>query len=395
MRVLFLTRVFPLPAHAGDLRYSVELAEALAAHPDLDVTVFCGSGFREPPAESHARWAGTDTLPGRGADIRGLLGRFPRGAQRAMPPPAHRALAALLDRETFDIALLNESVMAPAMWLLEHHGVPAVYVSHNVDADIRPAIAAKVRNPAKRFLHRRDAEKYRRMELDLLKRVRGLTTITSEDFARYRTLAPTLPAIVVTPGFRPVSQVPSLPMRDRQPVALLLGSFEWNAKIANLEEILNAYQRYRADTGHVRFSLRIAGRSRPGLFDRLSRQHNSVEFISRFDELSDVVTDARIGLVLETMGGGFKLKTLDYVFSDLAVVGYPHALAGTDLDPETDYFRVDGPEDAMRRINDLMDETDRLETAARNARRKAVAAYDWDDRAQKMAAFLAGCLEKD
>lgn len=388
MRVLFLTRVFPHPAHAGDLRYSLNLAEALAAHPDLDVTVFCGSGFREPPSESHARWVGANAIPGRGADIRGLVGKFPRGAQRAMPPSAHRALAALLDRERFDVALLNEAVMAPALPLLERHGVPVVYVSHNVDADIRPAIAAQARNPVKRLLLRRDAGKYRRMELDLLKRVRGLTTITPDDRARYKTLAPELPATVVTPGFRAVSQAASLPMEHRRPVAVLLGSFEWNAKIANLEEILDAFERYRADVGQVGFTLRIAGRSRSGLFDKLSRQHQGVDFIENFEHLSDVVADARIGLVLETMGGGFKLKTLDYIFSNLAIVGYPHALAGADLDPGTDYFAVDGPGDAMRRIDDLIGETGRLETTANNARRRAGTAYDWNDRARTVAAFL-------
>lgn len=387
MRVLFVTRTYPYPPNAGDLKFNAGLIEALSETDGTALHVFCGGGVpKVPKALPRVTWSGPRARPGRLADLRSLLGGLPRAAERAMPRVARQQLRRLIKSEAFDAIVLSESCVTPAAPLLTGKAGAVIYVSHNVDIDIRPAIARKVENPLLRLLQLRDARKYRRMEMDLLGRIDGVTAITREDAERYASLAPNVPCLLVQPGYSGTPSEP-VPFAQTAPLAVVVGSFEWNAKLHNLRSILAAYERHLSGAESAPPRLRIAGRIGAKALEMLRLSHRSVEFTGEFDTLSEVTADARVALVLEDLGGGFKLKILDYVFSRLPIVALAPAMAGIDFEPGQDYLAVGSADEAFDVVARVIDDETRLRRMSDRALMKAADQFDWRDRARSLIAF--------
>lgn len=387
LEILFITRIYPYPAQTGDLRYTSGLIESLAALPMVNLTVFCGSGRPASQPKGSILWVGPKKRPDFMSDIASLLSRYPRGAARACDARAIRDLRRLLADKKFDAALLNEAVCAKAVPAISRSNTPILYVSHNVEADIRPKIAAAVQAPLKRSLQCLDAKKYRKMELDLLKTVAGLTAITEQDSARYAQLAPDLRSIVIKPGYSKDREILPFPVQPRPAKAVLIGSFEWGAKRLNLEKILSAYAKF-SNLERGGFPLCIAGKMPKRLLGQLRQKYPEVEFISNFDRLAKIAEAANIALVLEDLGGGFKLKTLDYIFSGLAIVGLPAAMSGSGLTADEDYIAVPSIEAAMPEIARLMQDPLRVKQLAASAHSKAEGKFDWSERANRLLEFI-------
>jgi polysaccharide biosynthesis protein PslH len=394
LKILFITKAYPYPAQTGDLRYTAGLIESLSRFPLVNVTVFCGAGLPASlPAET-VLWRGQEWQPNFMTDIGSIFSRYPRGAARAYGPGAKRNLEKLLTKNTFDLALINEAVCAKAVPIITKFKIPALYISHNVESDIRPRIAAQISGVLRRWLQRLDAQKYCRMELDLLQKVTGLSAITEEDRARYAQLAPNLRSIILKPGYSKDEEI--LPMSDapRAARAVLIGSFEWGAKRLNLERILKAYRQFSKLNGGG-FPLRIAGKMPPAFLDQLRKSYPEVEFFGSFDRLSEVVQDANVALVLEDLGGGFKLKTLDYIFNGLAIVGLPKAMTGSGLVAHQEYLAVNSIEAAMPAIASLIKDQSRVKRLATLAHLKADGQFHWSERGVKLLEFIQELLKAD
>lgn len=393
LRVLYITRVFPFPAHAGDLQYTAGLISALSAHSGIDLTVFCGAGLPASLPSGSTVWRGSSRQPGRLADFRALVGFWPRAAERALTSEAIRKLRSLVQSGKFDLAVVNEAATVKAISVLKSFGIPIVYVSHNVESDIRPMIASRVQYPLLGLLQRIDARKYQRAEMMLLRSAKGITAITGEDGKRYRELGYAGPIIVLRPGYNGDRLPVSLPCSQRERVAVLVGSFEWNAKILNLRLLLDAFRRFRAANNGSSFRLRVAGRISSNLHRRLKSEFPEVEIVGSFGELQSVIGDTRIALVLEEVGGGFKLKTLDYVFSNIAIVAFQHAMRGTDLIPGQDYLSVNSVDEAMHEIERVIDDCDLLSHMAGSSFNKMKELYDWDRRSELFFQLCRGVIE--
>lgn len=387
LKVLFITRAYPYPAQTGDLRYTAGLIEGLAALPQISLTVLCGAGLGKSPPKGAVSWISSGKPPQLITDLWSVLSRYPRGAERAHSWNANRILKRLLAEQHFDIALINEAVCAKALPDLCKNKTPAVYISHNVDSDIRPKIAAQVTHFLLRLVQSHDARKYRRMELTMLQKLAGLTAITEDDQKRYARIAPGIRSIVLKPGHKQDIENKRANYSPRPAAAVLVGSFEWSAKQLNLEKILAAYRQF-SGSGRTKFPLRIAGKMPPSLLEKLRLDYPEVEFLGRFDHLSEVVGRADVGLVLQELGGGFKLKTLDYIFSGLAIVGLPLAMSGSGLEANIDYLAVDSIEAAMPAIDALLHDPATAQKLAESALKKAAGAYDWTERANRLFNFI-------
>jgi hypothetical protein len=96
------------------------------------------------------------------------------------------------------------------------------------------------------------------------------------------------------------------------------------------------------------------------LRDRWANRLRAIHFASFVADLSVSFAAARMGLVIEATGGGFKNKILDYVFGRLPVAALAPALNGID-DAIRAYFFVERHLKALvASVCDLIDDTDRL-----------------------------------
>ena len=122
----------------------------------------------------------------------------------------------------------------------------------------------------------------------------------------------------------------------------------------------------------------IAGNIAPHLREKTHLR--ATRFLGFVENLEPVFCNARIGIVAERTGGGFKLKTLDYIFNRLPIAAIRDGIAGLPLTPGLDYLSFDTMRELAQGILGLIDDTERLNALQRAAYEKCENGFDWSDR---------------
>ncbi|MGY9054483.1 MAG: hypothetical protein ACKVGZ_02560 [Alphaproteobacteria bacterium] len=227
--ILWLSMANPGARMAGSSTYSGGLMTA-AAEASLSITLASfGDG---PPLPRIAM----EPLP-QANRLRALslASSLPASVWALAAPAARRRLRAILANRPWAAVVIDHAAMAWAMPLVEAARLPLVYVSHNHEASIRPAVAYGARPGLKRALMRLDAAKFARLESQLVQAACLVTAITDEDAMLYRHQQPGKSVITLTPGYGGRGSDPPRRITTQTPRrVLLVGRYDWVAKQANL-----------------------------------------------------------------------------------------------------------------------------------------------------------------
>jgi glycosyltransferase involved in cell wall biosynthesis len=167
--------------------------------------------------------------------------------------------------------------------------------------------------------------------------------------------------------------------------AVVVGSFDWAAKRMALEGFLAAAAGQFARNS---VSLQIVGRTEPDYVRSLRERFPWVDVVGSVPDVTPYLADARIGLVPDVLGG-FKLKTLDYVFSRTPIFAIEGAVPGTPLENGRG-LRLFGDHDQMARgIVDAIDDTASLNTQQDVAFKLCMNRYDWEAVGKKLVRLIS------
>ncbi|MBH5369001.1 glycosyltransferase [Bradyrhizobium glycinis] len=355
-KILWICGRLPSPLFTGDALYSAGLLKALALSQGTSVTLV-GTRRAVDPVGSHIRDLPNticiDAPPMRSSGLQSLLSPLPRDAFNLSTPELQKSLATLLQQQWDWIVIDHAYSSGLLSEILQHRRRASIcYIAHNAEGNIRPQIASSFGNSLKRTLMRLDAGKYQKLENRLLQVADAVTSISDEDasyFRRFSNNVHVIPPIYLGQISPPRSIESTCPR-----ALLLLGSFEWVAKQRNLELIV---ENLMPGLQRNEISLNVVGAVPQHLRNRFSGFGKHLAFHGRLDDISPFVAASRAGLVADTVGGGFKLKVLDYGFARLPIFGLRNALAGTTADEQSAMFLADGLESladiVVRTIDDL------------------------------------------
>src|SRR5262249_34827114 len=131
-----------------------------------------------------------------------------------------------------------------------------------------------------------------------------------EDSQRFHTDAPQTRRLVLKPGYAGTSSSRPRIGADVPRNVVMVGSYHWIAKQENL-------RRFVAAAAGIflkhEITLHIIGSMPPALARELG-VHSNVVLHGFVDDIQPHFANARIAVVPEEIGGGFKLKLLDYIF---------------------------------------------------------------------------------
>lgn len=383
VRCLWLSGDVPYPADSGRRAYSAGLSEALAA---AGVGVI-GLGSLDPPTEtpdSGVDWHGVAVTSGPGS-ARRLFSRWPAMAVVRQTPGYQHELRQVLDAEDVDVAVVDHLQMVWAVPVLEKRSVPIVYASQNHEASIRRRFAAGIpwsspRRPVLAY----DAERAARAEGRLVRASRIVTAITESDARAYRADGAEH-VVVVPPGYSGTrSDARTLDEHVPRDV-IMVSNLDWHVKQANLRRLLAVADGKFADAG---ITLRIVGPAPQTLVEELAPRLRATEFVGRVPSLETELAKARVGIIFEPDGGGFKLKSLDYVFGRVPMAVLSGSAEGLPLEPDRDYLSFESAEALARGVIELVDDVERCQTLQQRAFDRCADAFDWADRGKLLAAAL-------
>jgi glycosyltransferase involved in cell wall biosynthesis len=363
MRCLWVTLADPEPRHNGQFVYSGGLIDALAAagaHVEV-LGLARDNGAAEGRSDGKVRWWLAPHRPR--SNWASLMSTLPNISDRCHTRDMTRMLGDLLRREewssiVFDGLSAGWAMKATLAAFSNGHKRPLlVYVSHNHEESVRAQIAQNQAPSLKRCVMRFESLKTTRLERAVVDAVDLVTAITPEDGALYRACRPDKRIEVLTPGYcgRNVAGrriTAELPRR-----AVIVGSFDWIAKRMNLEEFVQAADPLFAAAGA---ELRVVGSGEPAFLDRLRKTVSATEFTGTVASVTPHLEQARIAIVPERSGGGFKLKVLDYVFNRMPIVALDGSFAGVPLRHDESVILFPDHDALARGALEAMDDLPRL-----------------------------------
>jgi glycosyltransferase involved in cell wall biosynthesis len=384
VRYLWLSGDVPYPSDSGRRAYSAGLSESVAS-TGVEVIGLGLADARTEIPDCRVDWR---PLPahGRPGAIRRMFSRWPSMAVDRRVPSYRRAVEDLGTAAHIDVVIVDHLQMAWAPAGLGSRELPVVYVSHNHEATVRRGVAAgepwtSARKPALAY----DAERAARAERRLVESATVVSAITESDATRYRNQRAT-DVVVVPPGYGG-TRCGSRTIDAAVPrVAVMVANLDWHVKQTNLRRLLAVADPLFAQAG---VTLRLVGPAPDDFVAAVSPTLRATEFVGHAPALDDELAQARVGLVFEPEGGGFKMKCLDYVFRRVPIVALAGSVEGLPLEPGAEYLSFESTEDLARGVIALIDDVGRCEQLQERAFRRCSGAFDWADRGEILVAHIA------
>lgn len=397
MKCLWLTRKYPRPSNSGELIYSNGLIRSFAktgvdltvlAHDNDELPVGDGSESSSHIDEDQVEWRlGSPAL---GSRLTSLFTRYPSDSWRLKNGGPEKALVDALASEAWDAVIIDHAAIGWALGPIRERrratgikGDPVlVYVSHNHEAKVRREIA---RNSTAIFPRKLalqlDAEKYARQEEALCREVDLVTAITGTEVDAYREKFPRQRYLCLTPGYGGTAFTEREITAKTPRRVVMSGSFEWIAKRINLELFLEKAAAPLAADG---IELQIVGKTDEEFRSAMKQRFPGVDFVGKVPEMTPYLLNSRMGLIVEEFGGGFKLKTLEYIFHGLPLAGLKHAVEELPLgSPENMLLKPDTCS-LLEAIGGTIDDFDSLNRMQRTSLEICREAFRWEDRGRRL-----------
>ena len=398
-RGLWITRALPFPLDTGDRIYTAQLMRAVAeCGADLTVTGFAPETGQAAPADWPAarpiRWL---TVPGtpRGT-LRALASTMPLVAA-AHATPAYRALIEQLALERWDFVVIDQygSGWALAPFVRQRGDADApviVHVAHDHEASLYRSLVRGFRgSPLKRLGLWQNALKTAHFERRIVRGVDLVTAITSEDAARFALDAPGTPSVVLTPGYDGPVAPPASAGHVAARNVIMVGNYRWVAKSENLRQFVAAAD---AEFHAHGITLQVIGAMPEALAQELRASTRAVELLGFVDDIAPLFANARMAVVAEGIGGGFKLKYLDYIFGRVPVATLTQPTAGLPDEIRNAMIRSDDLPGLVQAVGDHIDDTAALAAMQAAALDAAQTRYRWPDRGRDLLAAIQQCTSR-
>ncbi len=390
LRCLWLAREIPLPLRTGDKTYTARLAQALAAAGAsvtfVGLATSAASSLRPAEAfENRIKWS---IVPGQpNPTVLALASPLPLVAARFGTRDYAQHLKALLRARDFDVVILDNYAMVWAIGCIQrserNRASPLiVYIAHNFETKLSKDIARDFRGNLfrKAALHA-NAWKITNAERSLARLADIIVTLTTEDADGLAPLSSLSAKLVLPPGYNG----PRAP--DRQIVqatprrVAVLGALRWTPKEMNLSAFLETADPILQNAG---VGIDIVGEAPNSFRKAWEARVKATRFHGFVEDLGEFLAARRMGLVVEQTGGGFKLKTLDYIFNRVPIAAMKGSMAGLPLTPGLHYLSFDSMWKLAQGIVAVIDDIARLNSMQQAAYEQCDTGFDWSDRGRTL-----------
>jgi polysaccharide biosynthesis protein PslH len=397
LRCLWLTRMDPVPADAGDLTYSFHLLSSLS-RAGVRLTVLAMRRFgacARSVSDNRIEWVvippeGDRERNGRLA-VRTLLSRLPNVATQYNTASFRRALREQMARD-WDAIIVDHLGMGWVWPAIEAYrrrraGVISIFIAHNREGEVRRNVARNYRGSIVRKVGLSiDAAKADRLEKRIIRQSDLVSAITAEDLCGLGGLDK---AMLLTPGYAGL-RVACCEIDAATPRrALILGNAVWLAKQMNLIEFTAAADELFYER---RIELWVVGNVPAHL--RGQSHFRATRFLGFVEDLGPIFRNVRIAIVAERTGGGFKLKTLDYIFNRVPIAAIKGAIAGLPLTSEVHYLSFESVHELAHGVAAVIDDIARLNSLQQAAYEKCASGFDWSDRGRTLCEAIGHAVKQ-
>jgi glycosyltransferase involved in cell wall biosynthesis len=283
-----------------------------------------------------------------------------------------------------------------AGWVLDALGPdapPVCYVAHNWEEQTTRDIARAFRGPfGKGLFLKLNAARTRRLERRMVERARLVVALTDSDRRNLLRGAPGKPAVLIPPGYTGESRADRVIGAEVPRRLVMLGSVQWIAKQMNLAAFLRTADPAFAAAG---ITLDIVGDVAAALQREWVPKVRATRFLGFVDDVNAVLDQARMGLLIDTLGGGFKLKVLSYLQARTPVAALGGSFEGIPDSVARHFLVAPDAERLVPEIVAAIDDLPRLNAMQGGAFAAAQGQFDWPENGRRFAAAAHAALARD
>ncbi len=316
-----------------------------------------------------------------------LFSPLPNLSFACATPAMRTAVADLLAGGGWDAIVIDHLQVAWICDLLPDDNTPVIFITHNHEASMRREVAAELPVWTPRGLPLRlDAVKAGRLERQALNRATVVTSITEADQAKFVDDAPAARHVLIKPGWSGDIPEHVPPLADRPRRVGIIGSFEWHVKQENLVRFAREAGPTLEAAG---IELCIAGKVPEPLRQRLKQESPMVDVVGWVDSVEEFLNECRIGVVAEPLGGGFKLKSLDYVALRVPIAATTGSLEGLPLVGGQSMIESDTETQLGIDVANMIDNIGELGKLAKNAYTACIPTLRWESQVSSLLETLS------
>ena len=300
-------------------------------------------------------------------------------------------LRAMLRTRDFDAVILDQYSMVWAIGCIQssenHRASPLIaYIAHNFETELAADTARNFRgNPFRKAALHVNASKTANAERKLVRAADIIVTLTAEDASSLAPFSPLTPKLVLPPGYtgpraldRQIAQ--AMPRR-----IVVVGAYSWTPKEMNLSAFLESADAILQKAG---IGVDVVGEVPESLQRMWEARVKATRFHGFVEDLGEFFASRRMGLVIEQTGGGFKLKTLDYIFNRLPIAALRGSIAGLPLTPGVHYLSFKSMRELAQGVAAVIDDIARLNSLQQTAYEICETGFDWSDRGRSLCDAL-------
>jgi len=295
-------------------------------------------------------------------------------------PQLQAALDQMTTHSRYDVLVTEFAHMA---YYRTPRGIPSVLDEHNIDYDILRRASQTEAGMSRRIYNYMNYLKVRREEQAAWRRFDGCTLTSSRDESVVRRNCPSLPTTVIPNGvdtsfFRPGDSRPD------PSTILFFGAIDYYPNTDGLLYFLREVLPQLRER-HPALKLLVVGQSPPqAIRDWAS---DAVEVTGYVDDVRPYLERAAVVITPLRIGGGTRLKIVEAMAMEKAIVSTSIGAEGLEVRHERDILLADTPGTFADQVSRLLDDASLAARLGRAARQLAEAAYDWDAAVRKLEAF--------
>ena len=383
MRILQLAPRLPYPLTDGGAIGIYKPTEAIArlgheitfvTYPDRDPAItkeaiekfskFCKIELVDRP------------LPSRNATLLRTVfsGAYP--IERRMMPEMFELLEKLLSKNTYDLVHLDASHMGKyGIWIKERFGLPVILRQHNFETLIYKRFAANAKNQIAKIVASIHAKRMLTEETRFLNGVDGVISITSEDDSLMRKLAPNVKFWIIPAGVD-IEYFTPQPVEFEENNILWVGGMDWDPNRDAVEFF--AKEIFPLIVERLPYcSFTIVGNGTESLTALASKSNGKIRLLGRVPDIRTELAKAKVLVCPLRVGGGMRLKLLDFFAAGKAIVS-THIGAEGNLGKEGEHLLLrDDPKSFAEAVISILEDSVLRKRLGVNARKLAEEKYSW------------------
>ena len=271
----------------------------------------------------------------------------------------------ILNKERYDAIIINMFRLSYLIEYVQEYEGTKIFISHNVESQLSKSTYKYQYNWIKRLAYYCDYLKTRYYERRYLAQFDTITTICDVDREMFSEILQGK-RIEVLPPVIDIDKH-NLSTNKIEDKFILCGAFHWEPKFINLQLLLHAQNiSLFKESG---YELMIVGRANKGDVEYINKHYPGIYMTGTVDSVIPYYEKARISIVPELVGGGFKLKIAEAVQYGKPIVAIKGSVTDRTMISGKHYIEADTFEKLISKAIQLMGNRTLQNELVENARK--------------------------